>query len=88
MVVRAKADASRFIDVNYKALLQIPAEEGLRVLALAGLPESGEIKDGMEEWIEANRREHRAAHKYSLEDFGLSESNIREKYADYITQYV
>ena len=88
MAVRANADPNRFIDVNYKFLLETPAEEGLRVLELAGVTESAEIRDGMEEWIEANRREHRAAHKYSLADFGLSEANIRAKYGDYISQYV
>jgi len=88
MAVRSSADASRFIDVNYKALLETPTEEGLHVLALAGLPESAEIKNGMENWIEANRREHRAAHKYSLEDFGLNAEDIREEYGDYISQYV
>ena len=88
MQVRANAEPSRFIDVNYKALLETPAEEGLRVLDLAGVSESTEIKEGMEEWIEANRREHRAAHKYSLEDFGLNDTDIRAKYGDYISQYV
>lgn len=88
IVVRKAAGASRFIDVNYKALLETPAEEGLRVLKAAGIPESLEIKAGMEEWIEANRREHRAAHKYSLQDFGLNADTIRAKYGDYISQYV
>lgn len=88
MKVRAEAEQERFIDVNYKALLETPAKEGLRVLGLAGVAESASIKDGMEDWIEANRREHRAAHKYSLEDFGLSEGGIREKYTDYIAQYI
>ena len=88
MQVRANTKPNRFIDVNYKDLLETPAEEGLRVLELAGVSESAEIKEGMEEWIEANRREHRAAHKYSLEDFGLNEADIRVKYGDYISQYV
>lgn len=86
--VRAGADASRFIDVNYKSLLEKPAQEGERVLAAAGIEMSSAIKDGMEDWIEANRREHRAAHKYALEDFGLSEADILAQYQDYITQYV
>ena len=86
--VRAAAGSDRFIDVNYKALLESPAEEGLRVLEAAGISESSEIKGGMEEWIEANRREHRAAHKYSLQDFGLDEGDIRAKYGGYISQYV
>jgi len=88
MKVRGNADASRFIDVNYKSLLTAPSEEGMRVLSAAGIPMSAEIKAGMEDWIEANRREHRAAHKYSLEDFGLDEETIATKYGDYISQYV
>ena len=88
MQVRAAADSARFIDVNYKALLKTPAEEGLRVLNGAGIAESVDIKAGMEGWIEANRREHRAAHKYSLADFGLSEATIKEHYKDYIAKYV
>ncbi|MDB2438847.1 sulfotransferase [Hellea sp.] len=88
IAVRARADSSRFIDVNYKDLLTNPAETGLAVLKAAGLHESSEIRDGMEDWIEANRREHRAAHKYSLEDFGLDAEDIGAKYHDYISQYV
>jgi len=83
MQVRGSADASHFIDVNYKTLLENPAEEGLRVLKAAGIPESSEIKDGMEGWIEANRREHRAAHKYKLTDFGLNKTVIEEEYSEY-----
>jgi len=88
IAVRARADSTRFIDVNYKDLLTNPAETGLAVLKAAGLQESSEIRDGMEDWIEANRREHRAAHKYSLEDFGLDAEAIGAKYHDYISHYV
>jgi len=88
MAVRANADSDRFIDVSYKSLLTASSQEGMRVLSAAGIPMSSEIKTGMEEWIEANRREHRAAHKYSLQDFGLDEDDIRTKYGDYISQYV
>ncbi len=88
MRVRANAGADRFIDVNYKSLLTAPSEEGMRVLSAAGIPMSSEIKIGMEDWIEVNRREHRAAHKYSLEDFGLDADDIHAKYGDYISQYV
>ncbi len=88
MQVRTNTDSDRFIDVNYKSLLTAPSEEGMRVLSAAGIPMSSEIKIGMEDWIEANRREDRAAHKYSLEDFGLDADDIHAKYRDYISQYV
>ena len=83
MAVRESADTRRFIDVNYKTLLENPTEEGLRVLEAAGISESPEIKAGMEGWIEANRREHRAAHKYALADFGLNEEDIKSEYSAY-----
>lgn len=88
MQVRGRADPSSFIDVQYDKLLQNPIDEGLRVLGSADVPIGPEIKNGMEEWIEANRREHRAAHKYSLEDFGLRADGVRKYYQNYITRYL
>ena len=88
MAVREQAGAGRFIDVFYKDLLTAPKEEGLRVLAAAGVPHSSEIEDGMEAWIEANRREHRAAHKYALEDFGLSETDIKKTFQSYRNAFI
>ncbi|MGB0908604.1 MAG: sulfotransferase, partial [Maricaulaceae bacterium] len=72
MAVRDHAGSTRFIDVSYKDLLESAAEMGAQVLEKTGIPMSTEIQNGMEEWIEANRREHRAAHKYTLADFGLN----------------
>jgi len=83
MAVRARAGADRFIDVNYKDLLTHPAEQGTRVLERSGIPMSAAIQDGMAEWIEANRREHRAAHKYALEDFGLNAGDLETHFAEY-----
>ena len=88
MQVRADAASNRFIDVNYKNLIDNPTHEGARVLEAANIPMSDHIQNGMEEWIEANRREHRASHKYCLEDFGLRAEDIRSKYHDYISKYV
>jgi len=88
MSVRREAPEERFYDVKYSALTQNPIEEALRVLAASGIPMTHEIERGMEDWIEANRREHRAAHKYTLEDFELTADDIRVRYHDYITQFV
>lgn len=88
MTVRASADASRFIDVAYPSLLENPVNEGKRVLASAAIPMSSEIDAGMGEWIEANKREHRAAHKYTLDDFGLSAEAIQAKFKVYIDAFL
>jgi len=76
------------MDIDYQELLSDPVTVGRHVLDFAGLTLSPEIEHGMEEWIEANKREHRAAHKYSLEDFNLSQKAIRSRYQDYIKSFV
>ncbi len=88
MSVRAVNPSTCFIDVSYSSLLKSPTVEGARVLDAAGIPLSEEIHNNMEEWIELNRREHRAKHKYSLEDFGLNSNDISKTYKSYIDQYV
>lgn len=83
MAVRRSAGSARFIDVSYKDLLNSAAEMGAQVLEKTGIPMSADIQNGMEDWIEANRREHRAAHKYTLDDFGLSKDAIETEYKAY-----
>ncbi|NNC38093.1 MAG: sulfotransferase [Acidimicrobiales bacterium] len=88
MAVRTEVGDERFIDIDYKELTTHASEQGARVLEFAGIPMSSEIKEGMSDWIEANRREHRAAHKYTLEDFGLDADDIRHTYSSYIDAFL
>ena len=82
MSARAGQD-TRFMDIHYKRLLENPVAVGAAVLEFADIPMSQEIEAGMEGWIEANAREHRAPHKYSLEDFGLCKSGIESLFHSY-----
>ena len=88
MEARAMADASRFMDIDYRDMISDPVAVGQNVLDFCAIPLSREIEAGMSEWVEANRREHRAAHKYSLEDFSLTEEGIRSHYKKYIRKFV
>lgn len=88
MTVRETSGPDRFIDVNYKELTSSAAEQGARVLNDCGIPMSVEIENGMVDWIEANRREHRAPHQYSIDDFGLEKSEIRKQFKAYIENYL
>lgn len=88
MDIREKSGGASFIDVRYTDLTKTPIEEGKRVLAEAGIPVTPEIEAGMSEWVEANRREDRAPHKYSLEDFGLDKANIERDFAKYRETYL
>lgn len=88
MDTRDNAGTADFIDVAYTDLTSDPIDEGKRVLAEAGVPITPEITAGMEGWIEANRREDRAPHKYSLEDFALNKAEIEADFAAYRRIYL
>lgn len=88
MQTREQAGAARFIDVRYADLTARPIAEGERVLAEAGLAVTPEISAGMHEWVEANRREDRAPHKYTLEEFGFTQAGIEQRFADYRKRFI
>ena len=88
MAARDRQGEGRFIDVRYEDLLAQPVEEGLRVLTAAGVEPTPGLMAGMEGWIAANRREHRAPHRYSAADFGLETAAIRQRFASYRNRFI
>ncbi|MDT0575368.1 sulfotransferase [Croceicoccus sp. F390] len=88
MDTREASGGRNFIDVQYRDLTSNPIEEGQRVLREAGIVVTPTVVSGMEEWIEANRREDRAAHNYSLEEYGLSSKGIEQRFARYREDYL
>lgn len=83
MAVRGEVAGQNFVDVRYADLLENPIGEGTRVLEAAGIAVTDAVRAGMAEWIEANKREDRAPHKYALEDFGLVRSDVEQRFAAY-----
>lgn len=83
MDVREKVGGRNFVDVRYRDLLTDPIGQGTRVLEAAGVAVTDAVRAGMAEWIEANRREDRAPHKYTLEDFGLEKEAIEGLFTRY-----
>lgn len=88
MTMRDRAGDAAFIDVRYADLTSSPIEEGKRVLAEAGIEITPEIVAGMGEWVEANRREDRAPHKYALADFDLDAAEIERDFATYRSRFL
>jgi len=85
---RGRLGDKRFVDVNYRELTKRPIEVGSEVLRRAGVTVTPEIRAGMEQWIEANRREDRAPHRYTLQDFGLTEAELQARFANYRARFI
>ena len=84
---RAKLGDGRFLDVGQPEMDADPVVVGERIHDFAGLPVSAELRQAMADWAESNRRGSRGAHVYSAEQYGLTDDEIREAFADYLRDY-
>lgn len=77
----------QFLDLDYRQLVKEPDAAIAQIFDFIGVPLSSETLAGMRVWREENRRDNRAEHQYSLEEFGLSESSVRTAFAHYYAQH-
>jgi hypothetical protein len=76
-------------DVNFTDAVADPIKTAGRVLGAIDLELTEEALTAMEAWIERDRRrDPLPTHRYNAFDFGLSEHQIRERFADYTDRFV
>jgi hypothetical protein len=80
---RERIGTHRFIDIKYEDLLKSPVEQARPVLARLGLPMTPDVENAMTEWLGENAREKRAAHHYTMEQFGISTEELEQDFASY-----
>ena len=52
-----------------------------------GLNFSDAARAKVQEWADGNKPGQRGTHNYELTDFGLTEGQVREVFADYLATY-
>ena len=87
MEIRAKHE-DRFIDVFFSDVLKAPLDEIRRIYEFAGWELTDAAVDAMQRWAVENSREKREAHRYTLEEFGLTEAGIHRDFAAYRERFV
>lgn len=87
MLAAQRKNPRQFLDLEYRELIGAPDAALERLFEFIGLPLTAATRAAMQAWRENNRRSNRAEHKYSLEEFGLSESGVRSAFADYYAQH-
>lgn len=78
----------RFCDVWYEDMQRDPLRELSRVYAWLGIPLPDEIRRRFQAWLVENAREKRPAHRYTLEEFGLTEPGLAADYAFYRERFI
>ena len=85
---RDTGSAGRFIDVDYRSVQRTPLAEWRRVLDLLGEPTDAAAEALATKWLGNNRREQRATHHYTLEEFGLDRDELVNLFSAYRERFI
>jgi hypothetical protein len=84
---RRAADPSRFFDIQFPDLVRDPISQARAAYEHFGIGLSEEAQSRMRAWQAQNPQGKHGGHRYSAEQFGLSEAAIRERFADYCAEF-
>ena len=86
---RERHDPAHFFDVQYDDFIADPVGTTHAVYEHFGLPLSDRARIAIAEAdAESRSAERRPSHRYTLEEFGLTESEVDERFADYSARYI
>lgn len=83
-----EAHPNRFCDIWYDDTVHAPRKVAEDVFAFLGRPLDDDAWSEMERWRDANRREARPGHTYTLEQFALSPERIEREFAEYRERFI
>ena len=78
----------QFCDIWYDDTVHAPRKVAEEVFAFLGRSLDDDAWAEMERWRDANRREARPAHAYTLEQFGLSPDRVEREFAAYRERFI
>jgi hypothetical protein len=82
MRVRARFP-DQFVDVLYSDTASDATGTVRRIYDQLGLALDEHTAATMNQWLQANRREDRDPHRYTLEQFGFTREELEQDFADY-----
>lgn len=77
----------RYVDVYFSDFASKPMETIRQIYQRCGLTLSDEAASAMQRWLIENPQGKHGEHKYSLDGTGITEDDIRARFADYIALY-
>ncbi|MCB1677575.1 MAG: sulfotransferase [Halioglobus sp.] len=88
MQVRDTLPAERFLDVHFSDTVSRPMDVLERIYHFLQLELTAAAREAIARYRDANRREQRAPHNYTLEQFALSTEQIQRNFSQYRSRYI
>ncbi|MDG2305726.1 MAG: sulfotransferase [Candidatus Binatia bacterium] len=80
--------ATRFTDVRFGAAVEDPIGQIQRIYHRTGIELHDDARDAMATWLEKYAKQTLSKHRYTAEQFGLTEDQIRAAFADYAARFL
>lgn len=80
---RVALGSTDLVDVDYRALLEDPLVEVARIHDAFGLPLTSAHEERVAQWMAEHPQRAHGPNPYAAADYGQSEEEIRERFADY-----
>jgi hypothetical protein len=88
MAVRNTLPADRFLDIRFEDTVTDPFGVIESVYRFADISFPDQVRNAMRAWLAQNRRDQRAAHDYTLAQFGLGEDQLKQDFAPYRERHI
>ncbi len=83
-----KQHSEQFFDAWFEDTVARPFEVIEKMYQFLGMPMTEQAKLAMQQHREANRREDRPVHEYTLEEYGYTDKGIRAMYKEYCETFI
>jgi len=87
LIDRSQIPENQIFDINFDDLVSDPMRQVRLMYSHFGLELTEENKDNMHHFLTETTANKTPSHQYTLEEFGLTEKQVRERFKEYITQF-
>ena len=84
---RRNAEPACVFDLDYHDLVADPKGQVRKICDRFGYAIDKRMDRGMDRWLKRNRQHKYGVHRYSLEEFGLTDSKVRQRMSEYLHEY-
>lgn len=88
LAFREQHPEQAFVDVDFKKTMKAPLDVVADIYQAIDFPMTDEASASVAAWMAANPRDNRPPHRYDLAGYGLSESQVAERFAAYRKRFI
>jgi hypothetical protein len=87
LAARDQSDPARFVDVTHDDFVDEPLRMAEKIYGHFDLPLGETARAALEAHTAANPKGRHGAHEYSLDDWGLTKEQVRQRFASYAERF-